>query len=79
LKKGTDAMTDSPNLTRKKVLRKTIALTVLRATVLYLAYHQLIMPKQQLIPREVQKGLWTSIKNAWKLSRNGVRTLRQSL
>ncbi len=72
-------MTDSPNLPQKKALRKTIALTVLRATILYLAYQHLILPKQQLIPREVQKGLWTSIKNAWKISRNGARTLRQSL
>ncbi|RYD51286.1 MAG: hypothetical protein EOP52_09790 [Sphingobacteriales bacterium] len=72
-------MHDSPNPPRKKAIRKTLALTALRVTVLYLAYHHLMLPKQQLVPREVQRGLWTSLKNAWKLSRNGVRVLRQSL
>lgn len=62
--------------TKKKALRKTIAVTAFRAAVLYLAYNHLIIPRQTQIPREVQRGVWTSIKNAWKMGRTNLQRLR---
>lgn len=64
---------------RKKALRKTLAVTAFRATLLYLAYNHMLVPRQGAIPREAQKSLWMSVKNAWKMGRFGVRMLRRSI
>lgn len=52
---------------------KTVAVSLLRAAVLYLAYKNLLVPKYGVLPRELQKGLWWSVKNAWKMGRYQVR------
>ncbi len=61
---------------KKKALGKALAVTTFRAAVLYLAYHHFIVPRQGGIPREMQRGLWMSLKNAWKMGRTGVLLLR---
>lgn len=63
---------------KKKAVGKTIAVTAFRAAVLYLAYNHFIVPRQGAIPREVQRGLWMSMKNAWKMSRTNLQILRRS-
>lgn len=60
---------------QKKAVGKTIAVAAFRAAVLYLAYNHFITPRQGVVPRELQKSLWWSVKNAWKMGRTGVRLI----
>jgi len=60
---------------QKKAVGKTIAVTAFRAAVLYLAYNHFITPRQGVVPRELQKSLWWSVKNAWKMGRTNLRIL----
>ena len=54
--------------------RKTVLVSLLRSATLYLSYHHYIVPKGGIITREMQRGLWMSIKNAYKFGRLTVRT-----
>ena len=59
--------------------RKTVLVTLLRSATLYLSYQHLIVPKGGIITREMQRGLWTSIKNAYKFGRLTIRTAAREL
>ncbi len=64
----------SANPPQKTSRRKTVFVSLLRGVTLYLSYQHLIVPKGNIITREMQRGLWMSIKNAYKFGRLTVRT-----